>query len=56
MKTLINIKEVELTARLELHEEKFRKAVDVAKERMRRERWWHRLFPWRIVIIRRYLS
>lgn len=49
----INIKEVEKQARLELYGEKFRKAVYVAKERMRRERWWHRLFPWRIVIIRR---
>lgn len=47
----IDIREAEKQARKELEQEAFRKAVEVAKDRLRQGRWWHRYLPWRINII-----
>lgn len=41
------------TAKREIKEERFRAAVEHEKERLRRQRWWHRLFPFVITITRR---
>lgn len=49
--TEIDLEAVENAAREELRQERFRAAVEKAKEAMRRERWWHRLFPFHINII-----
>ena len=46
---------IEQQAIRELNEEERRKAIDAAKERLRKQRpkpWWVRLFPFRIKIER----
>jgi hypothetical protein len=45
--------EVREAAERELYDEQFRAAVAVEKERLRRRKWWHRLFPWVVTINRR---
>lgn len=40
-------------AEAELKTELHRKAVDDMKEKLRKEKWYHRLFPWKVSIIRR---
>ena len=41
-------------AKAEYEAEKFREAVEKYKEKLRQKRTvWDRLFPWRIVIVRR---
>jgi hypothetical protein len=40
-------------ARKELEEELFREAVDKEKERILSKKWWHKLLPYKIVLIRR---
>jgi hypothetical protein len=40
-------------ARAELDYEKYRAAVGAAKKHLRARRWWHRLFPYTIIIQRR---
>lgn len=44
---------VEGIALRELHEEKFRAAVDAKKQELQREKWWHRWVPFTIKIERR---
>lgn len=47
-------KEIEAQAFKEIAEEKFRQAVDVRKEQLRKHRTlWERLFPWKITIERK---
>ena len=47
----MNIKEIEAQARKELQEERHREAVEKCKEKMRRAKWYHRIFPWEFVIV-----
>lgn len=44
---------IKLQAEKELKEEEFRKAVDLMKEKLKKQKWYHLVFPWKIVIIRR---
>ncbi len=37
----------------ELEDERFEAAVEAAKIKLRARRWWHALFPFKIVILRR---
>lgn len=37
----------------EIQEEDFRNAVDKMKEKMKSEKWYHKIIPFKIVIIRR---
>lgn len=37
----------------EIHEEEFRRAVDEYKQKLRETKWYHRIFPWKIIILRR---
>ena len=37
----------------ELKEERFREEVEALKAKLRQARWWHRVFPWQILIRRR---
>lgn len=39
-------------AKRELAEERFRQKVEEVKARLRRP-WWVKLFPWKIIIVRR---
>jgi hypothetical protein len=51
------VKRVREAARIELNEEFFRKRVEEEKARMRAGNWytrlWGKLFPWKIIIIRK---
>lgn len=40
-------------AKKELEEELFRIAVDKYKEKLYKRKWWHKLIPFKLVIIRR---
>ena len=40
-------------AQAEIIAEDFRTAVDAAKVKLRARRWWHVLFPWKLMILRR---
>lgn len=48
-----NREDVRQQAERELKQERFRKAVERYKERMQARRWWHRLFPYTVIITRR---
>lgn len=37
-------------ARSELEQERRRKAIDCAKDRLRSAKWWHRFFPFAVTI------
>jgi len=45
--------EIRAQAEKEIFEEDFREKVDACKEKLRQKKWWHGLFPWRIIIVRR---
>lgn len=47
MKTVID------QAKQELEEEQHRQAVDEMKIHLRAKRWWHKLLPYKLIIIRR---
>lgn len=50
----MDIEEVKKQAELEIKTEDFRAAVDKYKEKLRnRKGLWNRLFPWKIIIIRK---
>ena len=49
----MNKEEIKRQAEREIKEEAFRKAVDKMKEKLRAKKWYHSLFPWKIVIIKR---
>lgn len=51
MSTLLD--DVRKQAEKEIHEEDFRDAVDLYKMKLRQEKWWHRLVPFKILIVRR---
>ena len=40
-------------AKEEIEAEDFREAVDRYKVKLRSQRWWHRLLPFKIIIIKR---
>jgi hypothetical protein len=44
------VKEIALA---ELEAEYFDAAVKRYKEKLRQQRWWHRAFPWKVVLVRR---
>ena len=44
---------VYLRAKVEIAKEDFRSAVEAEKTRIRKAKWWHRLIPFTIIIIRR---
>jgi len=48
-----DLDEIKDKAEQELKHEQYRAAVDAYKVKLRRKRWWHILFPWRIVVLRR---
>lgn len=45
--------EIKEQALKELKEEQFREAVDKMKEKLKRAKWWHKLLPFKVIIIRR---
>jgi len=50
----MDMNEVIKQAKKELQEELFREAVERIKEKLRKRRTvWDRIFPWRIVIVRK---
>ena len=49
----MNIEEIKKIAEKELEEEDLRIAIDKFKVKLRRPKWYHRLFPYRIVIIKK---
>lgn len=48
-----NIANIRAMAEAELKQELMREAIDKMKESLRRGKWYHRLFPWRVVFLRR---
>lgn len=50
----VDTNNVLLTALREHHDERYRAAVEKCKEQIRRQRWWHKLFPFSITITRRH--
>lgn len=49
----IDLELVKSKAYEEIQEENFRVAVEEYKKKLRTKKWWHALFPWKIVFIRR---
>lgn len=49
----LDVANIRAIAEAELKNEIFRNAVEEMKQKLRRVRWYHRLFPWRVVILRR---
>jgi hypothetical protein len=37
----------------EIEEENARAAIDAYKAKLREQKWYHKIFPWRIVFIRK---
>lgn len=48
-----DIDSIRRVAEAELKAERIREAIDKCKEQLRKTKWYHRLFPFRIVFIRR---
>lgn len=44
---------IEVQAEYEIAEENRRIKIEQAKQRLRKRRWWYRIFPFRITITRR---
>lgn len=51
--TNLTFEEIKAVAIAEIREETFRLAVDACKAKLRAKRWWHKLLPFKIVIIKR---
>lgn len=50
----MNIEAIKAQAEQEYQAELFREAVEIYKDKLRRrKRLWDRLFPWRIIIVRK---
>lgn len=49
----MDIEKIKKTALKEHQEELFREEVELYKEKLRAEKWWHRLIPFVIVIKKR---
>jgi hypothetical protein len=49
----MNIEEVKRMALQELAQDELRKAIDQYKKKLRETKWYHKIFPWRIVIIKK---
>lgn len=50
----MDIEDVKRQAHLEYEQELFREAVEKYKQKLRERRsWWDRIFPWRIIIVRK---
>lgn len=49
----MNIDEVKTAAQEEIDEEDFKKAVEKMKKKIRSKKWWHIIFPFKLIIIRR---
>lgn len=47
------IAQIRSVAEAELKAERIREAIDKCKEELRKGTWLNRLFPWKVVIIRR---
>lgn len=48
-----SLDEIRKFAEEELSQEILRIAIDKMKEQLKKKKWFHRFFPWRIVILRR---
>jgi hypothetical protein len=51
--TNLTFEEIKAQAEAEIIEEDFRKAVDACKEKLRAKKWYHKLMPYKIVLIKR---
>lgn len=51
--TNLTFEEIKAVAQLEIDHEDYREAVDACKAKLRAKRWWHKLLPFKIVIIKR---
>lgn len=49
----MDLNKIKAQAEKELRDENFRHAVDKYKEKLRAKKWWHKIMPFKIVIIRR---
>lgn len=49
----MDIEKIKELAQKEIQEEDFRLAINEYKIKLRKAKWWHRLFPFKIVVIRR---
>lgn len=49
----IDMVEIKRVAEAELKAERIREAIEAYKTKLKSQKWHHRLFPWRIVFIRR---
>lgn len=48
-----DIKSIRMAVEAELKAEQRREAIEKMKAELRKVKWYNRLFPWRVVIIRR---
>lgn len=48
-----NIEEIRKVAKAELEAERLREAIDAYKKKLKEKKWFHRLFPYRIVFIKK---
>lgn len=49
----MNSVEIKLQAEKELQEENNRILIDKMKDKLKSKKWWHKIWPYKIVIIRR---
>ena len=49
----MNIELIKKQAQEELKQEAFREAVGAYKQKLKRRKWWHKLIPYRVIILRR---
>lgn len=51
--TRLNRATIEMLAKQELQEEANRIAIDRMKLKLKSRKWWHKLLPFKVIIIRR---
>ncbi len=48
-----DVNKIKEQAQKEIDQENFRTAVEAMKQKLKRRRWWHKLLPLKVVIVRR---
>lgn len=49
----MNLETIKITALKELRDEEFREAVEIYKTKLKAAKWWHKLLPYKVVLIKR---
>ena len=49
----MDLEKAKREAKRQIEEEEFQAAVEEWKIKFRAARWWHKFFPWKLLIVRR---